>query len=344
MADDEVADLTAQTVMDDGATPPSSPQGASPEQASRSPPVDPALARRQEGELEQLEKVVEQYAEGVSTLGSAAGRDKILAGTATMRKLWLEFEAEEGVFHGVHAGSLLLCRAAAKLLAKPDDGLAAELLQLGGDSTLGPLFRVCGSGAGAAERGAEVRHYASNLMYRMLPSKIGIEWVMSDVSKVSTVTSLFGDQKEPGAVREHAAAVLQSFSRIAHLQSQLCAPDCVQSFIATMTMDDLADEKGVAQTLRRYAGTILADLCTVPEMHDYIAEAPAGVIPPVIELLRGLDAVDAPVGKRTAASILSSLSQDVRLQRPIVAFGGLAPLLAACGQSPLEPQDLKLQL
>ena len=68
-------------------------------------------------------------------------------------------------------------------------------------------------------------------------------------------------------VREHAAAVLLSFSRIADLQAQLCVPDSVKALISTLTPKE-DEDKDFAHTLRRYAGTILADLSMVPEMQE----------------------------------------------------------------------------
>lgn len=329
--------------MADGeTTPPGSP--SPPPATGTSPPVDRDLGARQEGDLEELDGLVQSYTDGVNTPQTKAGREKIAEGCVVLRKLWLELEQQAGLFHGNHFPSLQLCRAAAKLFAKPDDGLGDELLQLGGHSVLGPLFRICGAPEeeGAVERNAEVRHYASNLIYRLAPSKIGIEWVTNDLSKVDAVSALFGHPDEPGPVREHAAAVLLSFSRIVDLQDQLTQPETIDSLIRTLTHDKNEDD--FAHTLRRYAGTILADLSAVPSLHRHIAEDPGKIIPAVIELLRGSDAVDAPVGKRTAASILSNLSQDAELQMPIVQFGGLEPLYEACGENILEPKDTKLQL
>ena len=315
-------------------TPPASPADA----------VDMAVAARQEDDLERLENVVQSYMDGINTPQTKLGRENLAKGCEMLRALWLELEEQVGFFHANHFPTLQLCRAAAKLFSKPDDDLAPELLQIGGQSTFGPLLRICGrpEDTGSADRNSEVRHYASSLIYRLLPSKIGIAWITDNLNQVDVISALFGDEEEAGSVREHAAAVLLSLARVNDLRDQLSQPAAVVSYVSTLAYDTQADE--YSNTLRRYAGTILADLSSTPALHHHVLQDPASTLPVVINLLKDSTAADARSSKRTAASILSNLSQEPALQPPILQCNALEPLIAACGENVLEPEDPKLQL
>jgi hypothetical protein len=324
-------------------TPPASPaEGGSPAVDS----FDGAMSVRQEDDLETLENVVKSYTDGLYTPQTKLGREKLAVGFEVLRALWLELEEQAGAFRGNNFPTLQLCRAAAKLFANPDDDLAPELLQIGGQSTLAPLLRICGrpEDTGSADRHGEIRHYASSLIYRILPSKIGIEWITSNVNQVDVITAMFGDKEEAGSVREHAAAVLLPLARIADLRAQLADPVAVDAYVGTLADDTEGDE--YSNTLRHYAGTILADLSGEPSLQQHVAQEPARVLPAVINLLKDSTAADARSSKRTAASILSNLSQVPELQPSILQCGALEPLLAACGagQDVLAPEDPKLQL
>ena len=307
---------------------------------------NPDVVRRQEDALEALEALVESYIAGVDTPQTREGREKLAGGLEVLRALWLELDAQTGVFRSHDYPALQLCRAAANLFSKPEDDLAAQLLQLGGQSTLAPLLRLCGrpEHAGAAEKGSELRHYASTLLYRLLPSETGMEWITDNASQVDVITAMFGDTEEAGSVREHAAAVLLALSHTAHLRERLTQPMAVGAYISTFKAGDTQGNAEYSTTLRRYAGTILADLSSAPSLHRHVAQDPAHTFPAVLSMLEYSAAFDAQSTQRAAASILSNLSQVAELQPLLIQYGALEPLIAACGDDVREPKDPKLQL
>ena len=304
------------------------------------------MIRRQEDALEDLEALVESYTEGVDTPQTREGREKLAGGLEVLRTLRLELDAQAGVFRASDYPALQLCRAAAKLFSKPEDDLASQLLQLGGQSTLAPLLRLCGrpEQAGAAERGSELRHYAFTVLYRLLPSQTGIEWVIDNAHQVDVITAMFGDTEEAGSVREHAAAVLLALSHTADLRERLTQPMAVDAYVSSFKADDAQGDAEYSATLRRFAGSLLADLSSAPSLHRHVAQDPARTLPAVLSMLEYSAAFDVQSTQRAAASILSNLSQVAELQPLLIQYGALDPLIAACGDDVREPKDPKLQL
>lgn len=324
-------------------TPPGSPSAAV-EATTSAPPADPTLALRQEDDLEALESAVDAYIRGYTTTQSKEGREKLGEAFQLLHALWTELEQQVGAFDGIHFPTLQLCRAAAKLFSKQDDDLSSQLLELGAQCVLGPLFRMCGrpADAGSADQHSEVRHYATNLIYRLAPSKLGVEWLTGNVTQVDAITALFGDEGEEGKAREHAAVTLLSLSRIANMQDQLTQPVAMEAYLRTLAKGGQGD--GYSDELRRYAGTIFADLSSVPSLQRHVALDPGGTFPLIVGMLQDSAGMADRSIKRTAASILSELSKNEELQPSMIQYGAVPLLIAACGHDVLEPTDTKLQL
>ena len=301
---------------------------------------------RQEEELRELEQTVAGIEEGSVPRGDAQA-----AFGARLRSLWAELDGGVGAFSDNRFACTQLLKAVGNLLAgRPDEErkeMAGELFALGADKVFGVILRLCGKEGepGAAERSSDLRHHASVMLYRLVPMKEGIEWVAANPGQVDVISAMFGDDAQPGAIREHAAAVLLSFSRVKELQGRLATPETLDAIMRAL--DSGADAGSGAvdyhRTLRRYAGTIMGDISALPSLHEWIEADPHPFMSTVINMLAGSDAADAAQNSRIAGSILSNVSSAAPLQRSIIEVGGLEPLIAAVGD-PLHPADAKLQL